>query len=256
MVNTTTLLLVQDDLESLAAVLLGADTLADDLDGVNEVVEDGVVDSGQGARARTLLLLVGAGVDRALRAGQDAALSNKEDVAVGELLLELTGQSVNVSFCLPIFELIVSANIPLLDLVETLEERDGNEDDNSLASVTNLDLRILVSANCAAQCPTPLRSKYGCRCRCARARCAVVEAYLTSRAETNCRGRRELFRSGTLFSRSVNACIVLVLRSHVHWRRKTCVGDAGLDLGGALPRGGVGRNLVQGVGRHVGGWRC
>lgn len=93
MVNTTTLLLVQDDLESLAAVLLGADTLADDLDGVNEVVEDGVVDSGQGARARTLLLLVGAGVDRALRAGQDAALSNKEDVAVGELLLELTGQA-------------------------------------------------------------------------------------------------------------------------------------------------------------------
>lgn len=121
MVNTTTLLLVQDDLESLAAVLLGADTLADDLDGVNEVVEDGVVDSGQGARARTLLLLVGAGVDRALRAGQDAALSNKEDVAVGELLLELTGQA-------------------LLDLVEALEERDGDEDDNGLLAVADLNL--------------------------------------------------------------------------------------------------------------------
>jgi hypothetical protein len=96
-VNTTTLLLVQNDLESLAAVLLGADTLADDLDGVNEVVEDGVVDSGQGARARTLLLLVGAGVDRALGAGQDAALSNEEDVAVGELLLELTGQAIRIA---------------------------------------------------------------------------------------------------------------------------------------------------------------
>src|SRR5690242_2831307 len=69
-----------------------------------------------------------------------------------------------------------SVCLPLLGLVPALEERDGDEDDNSLASVTNLDLRILVSANCAAQCPTPLRSKYGyrcrCRCRCARARCA------------------------------------------------------------------------------------
>ena len=31
--------------------------------------------------------------------------------------------------------------LPLLDLVEALEERDGDEDDNSLAAVTNLDLK-------------------------------------------------------------------------------------------------------------------
>jgi hypothetical protein len=92
-VNTTTLLLVQDDLEGLAAVLLGAGALANDLDGVDEVIEDGVVNSSQSAGTRTLLLLVGAGVDRALGAGQDAALSNEEDVAVRELLLELTGQA-------------------------------------------------------------------------------------------------------------------------------------------------------------------
>src|SRR5690242_17359549 len=67
--------------------------------------------------------------------------------------------------------------LPLLGLVPALEERDGDEDDDSLTSVTNLDLRILVSANCAAQCPPPLRSKYGYgygfAWRCASARCAV-----------------------------------------------------------------------------------
>lgn len=59
---------------------------------------------------------------------------------------------------------IVGSCLPLLGLVPALEERDGDEDDNSLASVTNFDLRILVSANCAAQCPPPLRSKYGYGC--------------------------------------------------------------------------------------------
>jgi hypothetical protein len=76
----------------------------------------------------------------------------------------------------------------------------------------------------------------------------------TSRAETNCRGRRELFRSGTLFSRSVNACTVLAVEvRRGGTKRMTCVGDAGLDLGGVLPRRAVGGDLVQRVG-HVGGW--
>lgn len=92
-VDTTTLLLVEDDLEGLGAVLLGAGALADNLDGVDEVGEDGVVDSGQSARAGALLGLGGARVNGALGAGQDAALSHEEDVAVGELLLELAGQT-------------------------------------------------------------------------------------------------------------------------------------------------------------------
>jgi hypothetical protein len=71
--------------------------------------------------------------------------------------------------------------------VPALEERDGDEDDNSLTSVANLDLRILVSANCAAQCPPPLRSKYGYGYAygvCAR-RCAVGGglSYLAGRDE-------------------------------------------------------------------------
>jgi hypothetical protein len=52
------------------------------------------VDSGQSAGTGALLVLVGARVDGALRAGQNAALSNEEDVAVRELLLQLAGQAV------------------------------------------------------------------------------------------------------------------------------------------------------------------
>lgn len=92
-VNTTTLLLVEDDLEELGTVLLGAETLADDLDGVDEVGQDGVVDGGQSARTGALLGLGVAGAGRALGAGQDAARGQDQDVAVRELLLELAGQA-------------------------------------------------------------------------------------------------------------------------------------------------------------------
>jgi len=92
-VDATTLLLVEDDLEELVAVLLGAEALADDLDGVDEVGEDGVVDGGEGAAVGALLLLGVAGAAGALGAGEDAARGEEDDVAVGELLLELTGEA-------------------------------------------------------------------------------------------------------------------------------------------------------------------
>jgi hypothetical protein len=47
-------------------------------------------------------------------------------------------------------------HIPLLGLVPALEKGNRDEDDNSLASVANLDLRILVSASCC--CPVPTAS--------------------------------------------------------------------------------------------------
>jgi hypothetical protein len=93
-VDATTLLLVKDDLEELAAVLLGAETLADNLNGVGEVGQDGVVDSGESAGAGTLLLLGVARAGRALGAGQNATRGEDQDVAVGELLLELTGEAL------------------------------------------------------------------------------------------------------------------------------------------------------------------
>lgn len=92
-VDATTLLLVEDDLEDLGAVLLGAQTLADNLNWVDEIGEDGVVDSGESSAAWALLGLRGAAAVAALWAWQDAAGSNDEHVAVGELLLELTGQA-------------------------------------------------------------------------------------------------------------------------------------------------------------------
>lgn len=92
-VDAAALLLVEDDLQQLGTVLLGAEALADDLDGVDEVGQDGIVDGGQSARTGALLGLGVAGAGRALGAGQDAARGQDQDVAVGELLLELTGQA-------------------------------------------------------------------------------------------------------------------------------------------------------------------
>lgn len=73
MVDTATLLLVQDDLEHLGTVLLCSQTLADDLDGVDDVGEDCLVDGGESAGAGALLGLGGAGAGGALGTGQDAA---------------------------------------------------------------------------------------------------------------------------------------------------------------------------------------
>lgn len=92
-VDTSLLLLVKDDLEDLGAVLLGAETLANDLDWEDEVGEDGVVHGSQCAGAWALLGERGAGAGGALWAWQDAAGGEDDDVAVGELLLELTGQT-------------------------------------------------------------------------------------------------------------------------------------------------------------------
>lgn len=85
------------------------------------------MDSGESPGLGTLLGLVGARAVGALGAGENAAGSNDQDVAVRELLLELTGET-------------------LLGLVPSGQKGNRDEDDNSLASVANLDLRILVSA--------------------------------------------------------------------------------------------------------------
>lgn len=95
-VDTSTLLLVQDDLEGLGAVLLGAQALADNLDGEDEVGQDGVVDGSQGARAGALLGGGVAAAGGALGAGQDAAVGEDQDMAVRELLLKLAGQAEGV----------------------------------------------------------------------------------------------------------------------------------------------------------------
>jgi len=72
-VDTATLLLVKDDLEGLGAILLGPEALADNLDGVDEVRQDGIVHSRKSARTGALLLLGVARAGRPLGAGEDAA---------------------------------------------------------------------------------------------------------------------------------------------------------------------------------------
>lgn len=92
-VDAATLLLVEQDLENLGAVLLGAHALADNLHGVDKIGEDGIVDSGQRARTWALLGLRGAAAVGALGAWENTARGDDDDVTVGELLLEFTGEA-------------------------------------------------------------------------------------------------------------------------------------------------------------------
>lgn len=153
-VNTTTLFLVEDDLEGLGAVLLGAETLADDLDGVDEVSQDGIVDSSESPRTGALLRLGVAGAAGALGAGQDTARSEDQDVAVRELLLKLTGetgQTLSVRSKAPRANVMEEENLPLLDTVEALQGRDGDKDDNSLLAVANFDLIQIQSQHASSR---------------------------------------------------------------------------------------------------------
>lgn len=101
------------------------------------------MDSGERPGARALLGLGGARAVRALGAGQDAARCDDKDVAVGELLFEFAGEAgeLDVGFS----ERRVRY-LPLLGLVPALKKRNRDKDHNCLPAVTNLDLRILVSA--------------------------------------------------------------------------------------------------------------
>ena len=92
-INTSLLLLVQNNLENLATVLLGAETLANNLNWEDEIGEDGVVDSSECSGTGSLLSLRCTGAVGALWAGKNAARGEDEDVTVGELLLELTGET-------------------------------------------------------------------------------------------------------------------------------------------------------------------
>ncbi len=76
---------------------------------------------GQSAGAGSFLGLRGAAAVGSFGTGQDAAGGEDEDVAVGELLFQLAGET-------------------LLDLVEAGEERNGHEDDDGFFAVANFDL--------------------------------------------------------------------------------------------------------------------
>ena len=144
-INTTLLLLIEHHLQDLASILLGAQPLADNLNGKNEVGEDRVVDGSECSGTGTLLSERGARAVGALGAGQNAARGEDQDVAVGELLLELTGESDFVSNNSIIPNTIdlesgKGENLPLLHTVEALQGRNGDKDDNSLLAVADFNL--------------------------------------------------------------------------------------------------------------------
>jgi hypothetical protein len=96
-INTTLLLLIEHHLQDLASILLGAQSLADNLNGENEVREDRVVNGSECSGTGALLSERGARAVGSLGAGKDAARGEDQDMAVGELLLELTGESAIIS---------------------------------------------------------------------------------------------------------------------------------------------------------------
>mmetsp|Transcript_30056 Transcript_30056/g.55867 ORF Transcript_30056/g.55867 Transcript_30056/m.55867 type:complete len:309 (+) Transcript_30056:79-1005(+) len=116
--NVHLLLGVKVDLEELAAVGADAGALANNLGGVHEVLEDGLMNvlESAGTRANAVELLV-AGV----RLLQHRALGDDDDVVAAELLLEFLNED-------------------LLDLAEALEEVEGNEDDDRLLATLDLNL--------------------------------------------------------------------------------------------------------------------
>ena len=116
--NVGLLGLVQVDLEEPGAVEADAGPLANNLGGVDQIVQEGVVDRDQSAGARPLLLqlvLLPGGL------GQDLTLGNEDNVLAGELLLQLADQ-------------------PDLDLLEGLELRHWHEHNDGLLALADLDL--------------------------------------------------------------------------------------------------------------------
>lgn len=99
---------IEVDLHDARTVSAEAPAATDDVSGEDEVVEDGLVDGGGSAGALNILELVDV-----VRALDDLALSDEEDGAAGEALLELGDEG-------------------LLDLADEHEEAEGVEDEDTL----------------------------------------------------------------------------------------------------------------------------
>ena len=97
------------------------------------------MDSGQCSGTGSLLSLRGSGTVATLGAGQNSAGGEDENVAVGELLLELTGETAWILDMVP-KNMRMKGVIPLLHLVEAWKGWDGDKDDNCLLAVANFNL--------------------------------------------------------------------------------------------------------------------
>jgi hypothetical protein len=93
-VNASLLLLIEDNFQDLTAIFLRAETLADNLNGVNKICEDGVVNGSQRPGTGSLLCEGSSGAVGSLWAGKNTASGEDQDMTVRELLLELTGETI------------------------------------------------------------------------------------------------------------------------------------------------------------------
>jgi len=88
-VNNGLLLGVQVDFGDFVTIYLGTDTLPDNLGGVDKVLEEVLVNSGESSGTRSLLGNSGSpGGD-----GENSAEGEENDVSVGKLLFEFTGKA-------------------------------------------------------------------------------------------------------------------------------------------------------------------
>jgi len=78
--------------DELSTVLCNPCPLSDDLGRPYHLVEDLLVDGSEGSGTRSLLLVGGSRVS--LGFGEDTSLGEEDDVFVGKLLLELSGEPV------------------------------------------------------------------------------------------------------------------------------------------------------------------
>jgi hypothetical protein len=85
-INTTLLLFIENNLQDLAAIFLGAETLADNLNWEHQIREDGIVDGSESSGTGSLLSERASGAVAALWAGKNTAGCEEENVLVGELL--------------------------------------------------------------------------------------------------------------------------------------------------------------------------
>ena len=93
-IHSPPLLLIQHDLHNLTPILPCPSPLAHNLNGENQIPQDGVVDGRQCAAAWAFLRLRGPRSVGAFWAREDAATGEDEDVAVGEFLFKFAGEAV------------------------------------------------------------------------------------------------------------------------------------------------------------------
>jgi hypothetical protein len=80
--------------DELSTVLCDPCPLSDDLGRPYHLVEDLLVDGSEGSGTRSLLLVGGSRVS--LGFGEDTSLGEEDDVFVGKLLLELSGEPIGL----------------------------------------------------------------------------------------------------------------------------------------------------------------